>query len=332
VIRPLLFAFMASTIEFTTTAKCATLGTQCPLPSQASSSPVHSRRLPYPGLNSVAVGSSVNIGGCIPTDYLSGAMGNASTSAIVGCLVQPGGSYTGLPTWPDAAVAGFVVTSSSGAKSAISVYGASGASAGGSALYGGNFSVVNCRLWAPGCAPRGGLDFSVMYGLEVDVNSYSRPDSAAPVGAAKGFIAHLNGDAAPSTSAQAYDLAATGGARWESGYTTEAGATSVGLFLNSDGPSDAPGPSQSLQLVARGAGGVPTTAVIRAITGGAITLSRPLVLPSYTVASLPTCNTKLKGGMAYVTDAAAPTYNSVLTGGGSIAVPVFCSGVGWSSH
>jgi len=55
-------------------------------------------------------------------------------------------------------------------------------------------------------------------------------------------------------------------------------------------------------------------------------------LAPYTVATLPTCNTTLKGGMAYVTDATAPTYNGALTGGGSVVVPVFCNGSSWVSN
>lgn len=58
----------------------------------------------------------------------------------------------------------------------------------------------------------------------------------------------------------------------------------------------------------------------------------PVVLPSYTVATLPACNGPYKGGMAYVTDATAPTYNGILTGGGAVIIPVFCNGVAWSAH
>jgi hypothetical protein len=58
----------------------------------------------------------------------------------------------------------------------------------------------------------------------------------------------------------------------------------------------------------------------------------PIILPSFTVANLPICNAALRGGMAYVDDAAEPTYNGALKGGGSIAVPVFCNGSSWTSH
>jgi hypothetical protein len=58
----------------------------------------------------------------------------------------------------------------------------------------------------------------------------------------------------------------------------------------------------------------------------------PVQLPSYTVGTLPTCVAGLAGAMAYVTDAAAPTYNAALTGGGAIGVPVACNGTSWTSH
>lgn len=58
----------------------------------------------------------------------------------------------------------------------------------------------------------------------------------------------------------------------------------------------------------------------------------PPILPSYTVATLPTCNTALKGGQAYVTDATSPTYLGTLTGGGTTVAPVFCNGSAWLSH
>ena len=55
-------------------------------------------------------------------------------------------------------------------------------------------------------------------------------------------------------------------------------------------------------------------------------------LSGYTVSTLPACGSATKGNMAYVTDALSPTYNGALTGGSSGVVPVFCSGVAWSSH
>jgi hypothetical protein len=52
-----------------------------------------------------------------------------------------------------------------------------------------------------------------------------------------------------------------------------------------------------------------------------------------TVATLPTCNASTKGiGTYYVTDATTPTYNGALTGGGAVAVKVFCNGTSWTSQ
>jgi hypothetical protein len=55
-------------------------------------------------------------------------------------------------------------------------------------------------------------------------------------------------------------------------------------------------------------------------------------LAPFTVSTLPTCGASNNGGMAYVTDAASPTYNGALTGGGAVSVPVFCNGSAWTAH
>lgn len=57
-----------------------------------------------------------------------------------------------------------------------------------------------------------------------------------------------------------------------------------------------------------------------------------VLLRTYTVATLPACATGTKGGLAYVTDATAPTYGAALTGGGAVVIPVFCNGVAWTAH
>jgi hypothetical protein len=55
---------------------------------------------------------------------------------------------------------------------------------------------------------------------------------------------------------------------------------------------------------------------------------KPLVLPQYTVATLPT---GIQGAMAYVTDALAPAYNTTVVGGGSSVVRVFFDGTSWKT-
>jgi hypothetical protein len=64
----------------------------------------------------------------------------------------------------------------------------------------------------------------------------------------------------------------------------------------------------------------------------ALSTSQPVGLPGFTVSTLPHCNSTIKGGMAYVTDAMAPTYNGTLVGGGAVTIPVFCNGAMWTAH
>ena len=63
-----------------------------------------------------------------------------------------------------------------------------------------------------------------------------------------------------------------------------------------------------------------------------LTIDGNLTLAGSTVANLPTCTTALRGTLRAVTDATAPTYNGTLTGGGSVAVPVYCNGTTWTAH
>ena len=68
------------------------------------------------------------------------------------------------------------------------------------------------------------------------------------------------------------------------------------------------------------------------ISSAGLALSVPVVLPMSTVAELPECGPALNGGMAAVSDAAAPAYNAPLTGGGAASIPVYCNGVNWTAH
>lgn len=56
------------------------------------------------------------------------------------------------------------------------------------------------------------------------------------------------------------------------------------------------------------------------------------ILASFTVASLPTCSASIANMLAAVSDATSPAYNGALTGGGSVKIPVFCTGVAWTAH
>lgn len=71
---------------------------------------------------------------------------------------------------------------------------------------------------------------------------------------------------------------------------------------------------------------------IKLATGAVMSVSGPVQLPNYTVATLPACAAATAFSMAVVTDANSPTYNGALTGGGTTKIPVFCSGSAWSAH
>jgi hypothetical protein len=58
----------------------------------------------------------------------------------------------------------------------------------------------------------------------------------------------------------------------------------------------------------------------------------PPLWESLTVAQLPACNALTKGQERFVSDAVAPTYNSALTGGGSVVIEALCNGSIWVSH
>jgi hypothetical protein len=63
------------------------------------------------------------------------------------------------------------------------------------------------------------------------------------------------------------------------------------------------------------------------------TFQGPVVLASYTVATLPACTGSTnRNALAVVTDANAPTYNGRVSGGGRTTVPVFCNGTEWTAH
>jgi hypothetical protein len=57
-----------------------------------------------------------------------------------------------------------------------------------------------------------------------------------------------------------------------------------------------------------------------------------LSLPTTTVASLPPCGSAQRGLLYSVSDARSPAYNAIVTGGGSVAIPVYCNGTSWTAH
>lgn len=61
-------------------------------------------------------------------------------------------------------------------------------------------------------------------------------------------------------------------------------------------------------------------------TAGRLALNVPLVMASYTVATLPA---GVQGMRAFVTDAAAPAFLAAVAGGGAVVTPVFYNGAAW---
>lgn len=64
------------------------------------------------------------------------------------------------------------------------------------------------------------------------------------------------------------------------------------------------------------------------VEAGAVIASGPVVTPGYTVATLPSAVTYVKG-RAYVTDATTTTFAATVVGGGTNKVPVFSDGSVW---
>lgn len=112
-------------------------------------------------------------------------------------------------------------------------------------------------------------------------------------------------------------------------------AQSQRIYFGGFATPDAQGfrpPSQSLgfsSLYQDAAGNLNVT-----LGTGASLKTQSVTLTGSTVATLPACSATTKGLMAMATDvSAAPTYRQTgLTGGGSIAVPVFCNGSAYEAH
>lgn len=70
---------------------------------------------------------------------------------------------------------------------------------------------------------------------------------------------------------------------------------------------------------------------ILSVDANNITAQKPVILKSYTVATLPSAAANT-GAICYVTDASAPTYNAPVTGGGAVLTIVFSNGTNWTCH
>lgn len=70
----------------------------------------------------------------------------------------------------------------------------------------------------------------------------------------------------------------------------------------------------------------PTAAITVPATSGSIVFGGPAQVPVYTVATLPA---GAEGAIAAVSDAIAPVFLGVLTGGGTVHTPVYYNGTAW---
>ena len=75
---------------------------------------------------------------------------------------------------------------------------------------------------------------------------------------------------------------------------------------------------------------VPRLAAANTFTG--VNKFEQLQVAIYTVETLPTCNSSFEGQFEGVSDAKSPTYNGIVTGGGSAHIPVYCNGTNWTAH
>lgn len=69
--------------------------------------------------------------------------------------------------------------------------------------------------------------------------------------------------------------------------------------------------------------------MLSAITTLTNNASSDVILPSYTVATLPSASLAGPGMKVFVTDATATTFASVVTGGGTNGVPAYSDGTNW---
>jgi hypothetical protein len=203
------------------------------------------------------------------------------------------------------------------------------------AAYGGGLS--NPTTWALSPTMTGNWTLTPASGNALTINAAS---------ASFGLLIFPNG----STDAQQVVASAGNQASIKLRGNGNSGAAAFQLNQDSSGNANllqlanAPlniGTNGTTRIIAAAAGNItvnaPTSGTALTVTGVsgqlAVVPTQPVGTPTFTVAGLPACNAILKGGLAYVTDAAAtPVYNASVTGGGAVIIPVFCNGSNWTNH
>ena len=114
--------------------------------------------------------------------------------------------------------------------------------------------------------------------------------------------------------------------------TATTGHLATSVFLGNNSGNHASQKTDAVNCIALGDGTF-TTADNQAVIGNdaiAQTVLRGVTRhTTYTVATLPSASAMGAGARSFVTDANATTFNSVVAGGGSNAVPVFSDGTAW---
>jgi hypothetical protein len=175
----------------------------------------------------------------------------------------------------------------------VQAKGTAGAHAGRGVLIGTNSGVTFDR----------GVDFTGTYGYGIDLSAAAY--TAAPI-----YLPNGKG----VVSAGSLELGSAAGASVD---LKVGGATA--WSVNGAGGALTPGPAGNRNIGS-------------AAAQVATVYAQDLQLKAYTVATLPACNAGVAGAIAYVTDAAAPSYNGALAGGASTRTLALCTGAAWTAH
>jgi hypothetical protein len=321
-------------------------------------SPPSTKRPSWRGLSTIFDGNRYDLNGFPPSNEFGGDA-TGTIQALVGTISVPSSSTA---TNHRAGLAGYAETASP-TTGAVGVFGFGSTSVRNGQAWGGNFLAQNCPV-AAHCVTDTGVSPSNIYGAEIDINLF-KSGGASPNAATRGL--YIVGGSETVTSNpifNALEIDSPGVFQrpklaWRNAITINDGAANNALVVGATGSGNGVG-SQPVVFTARTRRGAvlqtslqsdpagnflitapPSTLAALQSGGCAIKAAGPLMeiqatcpvqLPSYTVANLPSCNAGLKGSLAFVTDARSPTYNGLLTGGGSVTLPAFCNGVHWTAH
>ena len=199
-------------------------------PSQASYGQILQVTATYPGLLVNADVVRTQVGGFPTTDEITGS-GVNSVSAIAGAVTIPAGSNAG-PF--DAGVSGYCQTKNA-TRACVGLYGDAQVLIAGSSGWGVNTTSLNCEGHGVLCGPGNGLNFSLLYGYEADLDVYTTA-TGAPIGQGFGIFATYFANTVPTGGAFAFTaglhaFSVSHGVKWTTGYTTQDGGATTGVEI-----------------------------------------------------------------------------------------------------